>query len=332
MTRRLVVLILVGLAVSVLQPPARAQVIIREVREVQVADRPQDPAAPDAVIEEEAIVVAAPAVNFVVNDAQFDMWVFGSPRTAGGGRSKLEALLDLSVDEVSRECKLADSSRQKLILAGKGDIKRFFDKVEEKRKKFESMKNDQNKIGELYQELVPLQSAVNSGLFGDGSLYSKTLRRVLGDYDDARYQETLRAKREFHYRAKVELVVAQLDQTLGLSDRQRRTLVDTIIRETRPPERYGQYAYYLILYQAGKVHRDKLRPLFEPKQWEFFQRQLDQMRGIEQFLRTQGMLPAKDEAREVADAFRDALRAPAAEPDKLPSDVFAGDADKGKRP
>ena len=51
--------------------------------------------------------------------------------------------------------------------------------VDEKRRKFDKVKNDQNKIGEIYQELQPLQMALNSGLFSEGSIFSKTLKKVL---------------------------------------------------------------------------------------------------------------------------------------------------------
>jgi hypothetical protein len=320
---------LIGATVGILsgRTAAAYQVIIREVRQVQVKGVQQDPAAADEAVEE--VEVAAPAQVMMINDAQFDMWVFGGPRNSGAGRNKLDALLDLSVDEVSRECSLSDIQRQKLLLAGRGDIKRFFEKVEEKRKKFDKLKTDQNKIGELYQELVPLQAALHAGLFGDGSLYSKTLKRVLGEHEDARYEEVVREKNRFRYRAKVGLAVAQLDQTLGLSDKQRRDLVELILQECQPPSRYGQYDYYLILYQAGKIHRDKLKPLFKDKQWAFFVRQLDQMRGMEQFLRNQGLLPARDEAAEIAGEFVKALREPPRRQAELPEDVFGGDRATG---
>jgi hypothetical protein len=307
---------------------AQDQVIIREVRKAEAVDRPQEPAGDD-VVEEDA-VVQAPAQVMMLNEAQFDMWVFGGAGNAVRGRNKLEALLDLSVDEVARECSLAPLQRQKLVLAGRGDIKRFFEKVEEKRRKFDKLRTDQNKIGELYQEVIPLQAMLNAGLFSDGSLYSKTLKRVLGESEDSRYQELLRDKQLFRYRAKVELVVAQLDQTLGLSDHQRREFVDLIIKESQPPTRYGQYDYYLILYQIGKLHRERLRPLFKDKQWAFLVRQLDQMRGMEQFLRNQGLLPARDEAAEIAAEFVKALREPPRRQDELPEDVFGtGDSGKG---
>jgi hypothetical protein len=297
---------------------ARAQDVVIKAQEAVVV-----PDSADADDEADEAVIVQPARGvWVMTDDQFDQWVFGAPRNSRAGRNKLDSLLTLEVDDVARTCRLSEPEKKKLLLAGRGDIKRFFEKVDEKRKKFEKLKSDQNKIGEIYQELVPLQVALNSGLFGDGSFYSKTLKRLLSNEEAAAYQKVVREKRQFRYRAKVELVVAQLDQAVGLRDEQRRRLVDMILTETQPPLRYGQYDYYLVLYKAGKIPATRLKPLFEDKQWAFLQRQLHQGRGMEQFLRSQGLLPAKDEAHDIAGEFVRALRDPAERKPELPANVF----------
>ena len=214
------------------------------------------------------------------------------------------------MDQVARTCSLSEIEKKRLVLAGKGDIKRFFDRVEEKRKKFDKVKTDQNKIGEIYQELLPLQMALNAGLFGEDSFHAKMVKRVLSPEQMTRYQEVIRERNQFRYRAKVELAVAQLDQTIGFRESQRQALVEMIVSETKSPKRFGQYDYYLVLYMMRKIPQAKLKALFDEKQWAFLSRTLDQMRGMEQFLRQQGMLPAQDEAAQVAVEFVKALRAP----------------------
>jgi len=274
-------------------------------------------------VENNAVLQPAQAV-FMMTDDQFDQWVFGGPRNSRAGRNKLDSLLTLQVDDVARMCALSEAQKKKLLLAGHGDIKRFFDKVEEKRKKFAKVKNDQTKFNEIYQELVPLQAALNSGLFGDGSIYSKTIRRVLSEEEDARYQKGIQDKNRFRYRAKIELVVAQLDETVGFRDEQRRKLVELIMSETQTPTRFGQYDYCLVMYKAGQIAEAKLKPLFEDRQWALLNRQLNQMRGMEmeQFLRNQGLLaPLK-----VVHPPR--RRAVAGE---LPAEVFAAPPDVEKK-
>jgi hypothetical protein len=140
----------------------------------------------------------------------------------------------------------------------------------------------------------------------------------------------VREKRLFRYRAKVELIVASLDQAVGFSDDQRRALIELILRETEVPKKFGQYDYWLVMYQTGKIPESKLKTIFDDKQWGFMNRQLNQMRGMEQFLRNNGMLPEK-EAPAFVGGFIDALKnAPAGnaktEGHELPDDVFADPA------
>jgi hypothetical protein len=312
---------------------AQAQVVVvQEAVAVQV-QLPGGEATVDPDEEEEAVENEAPQrvqPVFMMNDDQFDQWIFGGPRNSGAGRNKLDTLLTLQVDDVSRACGLSELQKKKLLLAGHGDIKRFFDRVDEKRRKFDKVKNDQNKIGEIYQELQPLQMALNSGLFSEGSIFAKTLKKVLAHEQASRYEAMVREKRLFRYRAKIELIVASLDQTVGFSDDQRRALIELILRETEVPKKFGQYDYWLVMYQTGKIPESKLKMIFDDKQWGFMNRQLNQMRGMEQFLRNNGMLP-ENEAPAFVGGFIDALKnAPAGnaktERQELPDDVFADPA------
>src|SRR4051812_25470445 len=75
----------------------------------------------------EAAARRADAVQQVRNvwpDEQFERWVFQSSGqqdgTAAGARRRLEAMLDLQVDEIDRVCHLAAGQKQKIRLMGQG--------------------------------------------------------------------------------------------------------------------------------------------------------------------------------------------------------------------
>src|SRR5262245_46453324 len=100
--------------------------------------------------EEEAAPDNAPAVRIVrMNEAQFDQWIFGNMGGGNAGmvRNKLGARLELQVDDLVRSCGLTPVQKKKLLVAGHGDIKRLFDRIEELRKKFDKVKNQQNAFG-----------------------------------------------------------------------------------------------------------------------------------------------------------------------------------------
>ena len=120
----------------------------------------------------------AQANDRAAHEAQFDRWIFqanvrlgGNGRVAENGvaaaaRIQIDSQLKVRLDELVRDCHLNEAQQRKLALAGRGDIKRFFDQVEEVRKKFVAVRNDQNRLNQVWQEISPLQQQFSTGLFG----------------------------------------------------------------------------------------------------------------------------------------------------------------------
>lgn len=236
---------------------------------------------------------------FVYTEENFDQWVFNNQGNAGSVRNRFESLLGLKIDFVDKACGLTESQKKKLQLAGRGDIKRFFDRVDEKRRKFLSVKRDQNNINEIFQEIQPLQFEIQGEHFGDGSFFSKTLVRTLSTDQTAMYNKAMRERMQFRYRAKVELAVAILDNAVGFTADQRKKFVDLVVKETEAPRRFGQYDYYVVLYQTAQIPEAKLKPIFDDNQWKILSRQIQQGRGMEQFLKQNDFVAAHGEIVEV---------------------------------
>ena len=119
------------------------------------------------------IVIAQPA--FIVSEQYFNQVVFGG-KSAEMARAGIERTLTLRIDDVARKCDLSDLQWEKLQLAGRGDIKRLFDRVEEKRK-LVNVRFDQNQYAQFALELRKLQVNSNVETFGDGSIFAKRLQR-----------------------------------------------------------------------------------------------------------------------------------------------------------
>ena len=125
---------------------------------------------------------------------------------------------------------------EELELASRGDIKRFFDKVEVKRKAFQLVRNDQQKFGEFYQQIQPLQQTFNQGLFGDDSLFAKTVKKTLDPGQLAQYDDLSRQRRQLRQQAMLGRVLATLDNSLALEIRQRRAPLEVDRRGDARPE------------------------------------------------------------------------------------------------
>lgn len=76
-------------------------------------------------------------------------------------------------------CRLTDAQKRKLRLAGGGDIKRFFDRVETVRPKADPAPDDVQRCGHLFLDRMDTARPPRAGLFEQGSLFSKTLKTAL---------------------------------------------------------------------------------------------------------------------------------------------------------
>lgn len=239
---------------------------------------------------DEAELVVQPQQGFMIAAENFDQWVFGGTGAAVA-RSKLDSKLILEIEAVERACGISEVQKRKLQLAGKGDIKRLLDRIEELRKKFELVRNDQNKFNQIWQEIQPFQMTLSVGCFGDKSLFAKALKTTLTPPQAEQYETADFERRTFNYRASVEWVVAMMDDAMSFRADQRRQLIDVIVEGARPPKRFGQYDHYVVIYQMGRVPEEKFKSILDGAQWKVVKRLIDQMRGIEQFLKSNGFLP-----------------------------------------
>jgi hypothetical protein len=234
---------------------------------------------------------AVPVRTFLIPDQTFDNIVFGNTRGATGAQQRFKTLLEMEIDAVHRACDLSDPQKSKLLLAGQGDIKRYFDKVDEKRRKFQEVKTDMNKFAELQQELQPLRAEMSASIFGANSIFAKTVPKTLSADQAEKYEQVTREKKLFRHRAKIALVIATLDNSLGMTTEQRRNLEKLLVEETQPPRESSQYDFYVILYQATLIPEERLKPIFDETQWKALGPYFNQAKRTADFMKTAGYLP-----------------------------------------
>ena len=250
-------------------------------------------AAPD---DGEPPPVAAQANNdFNMDESNFDQWVFQGSGDAATGRARIDSQLKLKIDELARVCNLTEEQKKKLTLAARGDMKRFFDDVEAVRKKFLAVKNDQNAFQNIWQEIGPLQQKQSAGLFGEASLFGKSLRKTLTDEQQAQYRVVVEERRRFRYRATIDASLVTLSNSVALRSEQHEALLKLLVEETQPPHIFGQYDNYLVLYRLANLPLKKVQPLFDARQWKLLAPQLNQGRSMEAHLAQIGVIDAPKE-------------------------------------
>jgi hypothetical protein len=224
-------------------------------------------------------------------DENFDQWVFQRQLSAATVRQTMLAQIKLKVDEIDRACGLSESQRNKIELAGQGDIKNFFRGYAKAKHEFQRLKNDREKINEIFRSIQPLQATLQAGLFEDGSLMDKVVQSALTAEQVVKYEFVLWERREFRHRAKVELAVRLIEQGAPLRDQQRRELIETLVHDAKPSPRPSQFDTYAILFQMSRIPRERLDNLLDEIQMKVLRQQLDQVRGMEPILRERGWLP-----------------------------------------
>jgi len=128
--------------------------------------------------DDEADVIAPPRPKFVVAEQTFDRYILGGIGDLDSPRAYLESILTRRIEEIDRRCRLTSDQKKKLVLAGQGDIKRLFDRIEDQRKQFELLRTDFRGCQRFLRELRPLGRTMQEGPFDAASLFAKTLKKM----------------------------------------------------------------------------------------------------------------------------------------------------------
>jgi hypothetical protein len=268
------------------------------------------------VVDDEVVVGPIAAENAPqiqhFGQVEFDQWMFQNVGNAKQGEQQIRTRAQLQLAELDRLCELSEPQRQKLELAAKGDIERFFQEVDVLRRKFNAVKGDQQAMMQMWQEISPLHMKQARGLTGPGSLMAKTLSGTLSADQTAHYEEVTRERRRFRYEASIAIALHTIEATIALKDQQREAIKAALL-EFPPPLAFGQYDHYLVMYRLAGLPPEKLQPHLDARQWEVLKRQFNQYRRMGETLFAQGYLEREELGRTAGEAADEAGGRPAAE-------------------
>jgi hypothetical protein len=96
-------------------------------------------------------------------------------------QNRFEWLLDKRIASLDRRYSLSPSQKQRLRLAARGDMQRFFERVDVARQKYiaDRRRNAVDAVRAVDAQSVPFHDDLKVGPFMDGSLFSKALATVL---------------------------------------------------------------------------------------------------------------------------------------------------------
>ncbi len=146
-------------------------------------------------VEPRVRIHAAVGERMRLSEESFDNAVFQQYGRARA-RQRFDVQLNFRIAAIDGICRLTETQKDKLRLAGRGDIARFFDRFESVKQTFQSREHGPQILVEFQQAVRPLQAAVND-LFQEDSLLYKTLPNTLTAEQRAAYEAMVHERRAF---------------------------------------------------------------------------------------------------------------------------------------
>jgi hypothetical protein len=209
----------------------------------------------------------------VAYKAQFDRWFAFQFRPRIGARNQLELRLAGRIRELDADCYLTAAQVKKLELAGRGDIKRFMDRVDNVRRTLEDLRSSVEDLRAASLEMIDLDANANKRHFGDDSLLCKTLAGMLDPEQVAAREKAVFGRNVIRHRTAVASATRALQANLDMNDEQCKRFAELLLRETRTPRRFGTAPdVALVLFQASRIPEERIRPIFDDAQWRILSR------------------------------------------------------------
>lgn len=221
-------------------------------------------------------------------ERMFDSFLRG-PNSSLSFSMRLDTLLKQQVAEVERCCNATEPQLAKLRFAGRRDIERFVDEVEELRTQLRTRAAEEGVDVRLTESF---RARLRIGLFNEESLFGKSLLKNFTPEQLDAYRQGERELHAFQHRAKVQVVVALWDERVSLRADQRNRLTEVLLQGTQVPASLGKDDPWVILAQAANLPQDRFTAILDEWQWQLVRPTLERAKRLEPRLREQNLMPS----------------------------------------
>lgn len=205
-------------------------------------------------------------------------------------RTRFKLQLQARIAAVDSRWPLTVEQREKLQLAGRGDIARWNAEIAQLRRE---SADHPRAPQELHEEVIRRITIPSERMFGDESLYFKVLRKQLTERQWLRFEEVDRAERC----AQVRTTIAQFySGKHQLSQTQQRDLAEAYLSKYPrwgPLSRNVNCSQYVTMLIAAELG-DEIKPIFTDDQWWLTQNHMRTARALEPQFRSYGLWPIED--------------------------------------
>lgn len=214
------------------------------------------------------LVLPAIAQGPAVDPVEFQGWIFGEIGRPEMPLSFLEEQIELQISRISSSIDLSDDQISHLRLAGRGDVKRFYDRMEQVRRHVVALSQEQKDDGSAHRLTMPLRKELRKGLFGGGSLFQKVVVTSLDDQQSAVLQRHLSRLNQLQTEIAVRTFVAKIGCYLPLTSVQRTKLTDVLLENVDSVGGDSNYRFHIVLYRFSCVPRQQYETFFDENQMQ----------------------------------------------------------------
>jgi len=207
-------------------------------------------------------LIVEPHLNQVqfAKDTTFDEWVFNN--NSDRFQTEIDGLFNRRVEEILKRFRLAESHREKLKLAARGDVNRYLDDLEDVRRRFDATLKEDNGIEEhpatsewamVRKEATRFRTR-HKKLFDQNSLVWKVATRIAAEED---------LKRR---RLSISLVVREIASSVDLDSEQEQALVTLVQGELSTTRVHKDFDTVLVGYNCSQIPAQTLKSVFHDDQ------------------------------------------------------------------
>lgn len=193
-------------------------------------------------------------------------------------RRRLEHSTQVRIDRIAEVVGLDEAQRAKLDLANQGDLCRFYREIDQVREKVKGLDpQNNNDLQAAWVHIMPVRERLTKGIIDENSLSERILQNLLNDDQQAQYKQFRRERRIAQFRAVVRMSIAELEESVPLTEKQRTGLIkllDERIERIPPENRFADQqlkAYYGYILLA-QLPNDRLSELLDVQQIDTLQK------------------------------------------------------------
>ena len=254
--------------------------------------------------------ISAVGEDLGIDIEEFDSWVFEAIDGSDDPLSALQEQCNLELTRISQTIELRNDQKERLQLAGQGDINRFYRRVELARKRFLALSKqdadleeanddeDDDPFGnanedvfeDVYALTEPLQKELENGLFGPGSLFHKAAKNALDPEQIDLLEQRASQLMKLRIENAVRVFVAKLGWRMPLTADQRLKVTEILLRDIKSVGDAGPYTNFVVLYHFSKVPREQYEAIFNEHQMRKIALLLEEGQNLREDLEQEGLL------------------------------------------